>query len=60
MNLITEKAEYTFTSFLSTLGGAISIYLGTSLVSSMEGLELVVRYIAAALKTGPVERRRRT
>ena len=56
---VVENAQYTPTSFLSTLGGAVSLYLGISLVSSMEGLELLIRYIVAIVHEKSSQRKQK-
>ena len=42
---ITEEPKYTISAFLVELGGALSLFLGSSLVSVFEYLEWVVRFI---------------
>ena len=42
---ITESPEYDFWSFMSTLGGSMSLFLGITLVSSMEFVELLIRVL---------------
>ena len=48
---ITESPEYDFWSFLSTLGGSMSLFLGITIVSSMEFVELLVRALYSMLNT---------
>ena len=40
---ITEEEEYSFSSLVSTIGGVVSLYLGLSLISMFECLEIVLR-----------------
>ena len=43
---MVENEEFpTVWSFLSTLGGAVSLYLGMSLIAVFELLELIIRII---------------
>ena len=43
---MVENEEFpTVVSFLSTLGGAVSLYLGMSLIAVFELLELFIRII---------------
>ena len=44
---IQEEPKYEFSGFLVELGGALSLFLGSSLVSTFEYLECVVRFIVA-------------
>ncbi len=44
---IAEVEQFTFMSLLSSLGGALSLYLGITLVSIFEVLELLVRFLLA-------------
>ena len=45
-----EKKQYPEVwDFLNTLGGALSLFLGASLVSTLEILELVLRVVAASI-----------
>ena len=48
---ITESPEYDFWSFMSTLGGSMSLFLGITLVSSMEFLELLIRALYFMLQS---------
>ena len=45
MNVATvvENPEYTFFGFLSTLGGAVSLYLGISFIQLFEVAELAAK-----------------
>ena len=49
MEIIYEIPEYTSNSFLSALGGALSIYQGLTLLTMFEFFELFVRLAKAAL-----------
>ena len=40
---VAENPEYTFLSFLSSLGGAVSLYLGISFIQVFEVVELVIK-----------------
>ena len=45
---VTEKKQYpTVWDFLHTLGGALALFLGASLISTLEILEIVFRVVAA-------------
>ena len=45
-----EKKQYPEVwDFLNTLGGALSLFLGASLVSTLEILELFLRVVAASI-----------
>ena len=48
---ITESPEYDFWSFMSTLGGSMSLFLGITLVSSMEFVELLFRVLYFMLQS---------
>ena len=48
---VTESPEYTAFTFLSALGGSMSLYLGITFISAFELMELVIRMIAAGLKS---------
>ena len=48
---ITESPEYDFWSFMSTLGGSMSLFLGITLVSSMEFVELLIRVLYFILQS---------
>ena len=48
---ITESPEYDFWSFMSTLGGSMSLFLGITLVSSMEFVELLIRVLYFMLQS---------
>ena len=48
---ISESPEYDFWSFLSTLGGSMSLFLGITIVSSMEFVELLVRALYFMIKS---------
>ena len=41
--VITEEAKYNFESILTSVGGALSLYLGISLVAMFEYFELLAR-----------------
>ena len=44
---VKETPEYpTIFDFLNTLGGALSLFLGASLISILEVLEVIIRVIA--------------
>jgi len=45
MTIIEEQPRYLFQSLMSSLGGTISLYLGVSIVSAFEIVELTVRLI---------------
>ena len=40
---VAENPEYTFLSFLSSLGGAVSLYLGISFIQVFEVVELIIK-----------------
>ena len=44
---VKEEKKYDTSGFLVELGGALSLFLGSSLVSVFEYLEWVVRFIVA-------------
>ena len=44
---IVEEPKYNLSSFLVELGGALSLFLGSSLVSVFEYVEFIVRIIIA-------------
>ena len=47
---VREKAQYpTYWDFLNTLGGALSLFLGASLTSTLEILEVLVRVVIATI-----------
>jgi len=47
---VKEKKQYPEVwDFLNTLGGALSLFLGASLVSTLEILELFLRVVAALI-----------
>ena len=46
---IIEQPKYSLSSFLVELGGALSLFLGSSLVSVFEYLECAIRFIMAFL-----------
>jgi hypothetical protein len=53
MNLeeVTMSKEYeSLGDLMSTLGGVMSLYLGVTLVSAFEGLELTIRIINATFR----------
>lgn len=54
---IEEDEEYNAWSILSTIGGAVSLYLGITLVSLFEFVELLVRIIHAGFKGGPAKKK---
>ena len=43
VDTVAENPEYTFLTFLSSLGGAVSLYLGVSFIQVFEVVELVVK-----------------
>ena len=43
VDTVEENPEYTFLTFLSSLGGAVSLYLGVSFIQVFEVVELVVK-----------------
>jgi len=45
MTIIEEVPKYEFQSLMSSLGGTISLYLGVSIVSAFEVIELLVRFV---------------
>ena len=47
---VSESPEFTAFTFLSTLGGSMSLYLGITFISAFELLELLVRMMASMLK----------
>ena len=49
MEIIYEIPEYTSNSFLSALGGALSIYQGLTILTIFEFIEFIVRLAKAAL-----------
>ena len=40
---LSEVPEYSFSALLSAVGGAVSLYLGLSLVTMFEVIEFIVR-----------------
>ncbi len=42
---ISEYPEYTFMSFLSSIGGDLSLYIGITILSFVEIAELIVRIL---------------
>ena len=50
-NVIEEKKYPTFMDWCTELGGALSLYLGMSLVSVCEIVELIARYVAVGFGT---------
>ena len=44
---VSEEPEYTFLTFLSGLGGALSLYLGISFIQVFEVVEFVVKLFAS-------------
>ena len=48
---IKDKQPFTLMSLLSSLGGALSLYLGISLVATFELLELIIRFVFAGGKS---------
>ena len=42
---IEEKPEYTWDQYLASLGGALSLYLGISLVSVFELLDFLIKLL---------------
>ena len=49
IQMIIESPEYTLSSLLSALGGALSIFQGLTLLIIFETLELIFRFTDAAL-----------
>ena len=43
--MVYESPKYSFSSFLSALGGALSLFQGITLVAVFEFFELIVRII---------------
>jgi len=48
---ISETPEYTFLTFLSSVGGDLSLYLGITILSFMEIVEFIMRLFLSALRT---------
>ena len=47
-DVIQEMKQFpSIFDFLNTLGGALSLWLGVSLISYLEGLEIIIRIIIA-------------
>jgi hypothetical protein len=44
-----QNPEYTFMSFLSSVGGDLSLYIGITVLSFVEVAEFAVRLFVAAL-----------
>ena len=49
---IVEEPKYNLSSFLVELGGALSLFLGSSLVSVFEYVEFIVRIIMMFVYNG--------
>ena len=47
MDEVNEIPEYTFITFLSALGGALSLYLGISFIQAFEVMEFIVKLIGS-------------
>ena len=49
VDTVAENPEYTFLTFLSSLGGAVSLYLGISFIQVFEVVELVVKLFVSCI-----------
>ena len=49
---VKESAKYSPTTFLSSLGGSLSLYVGSSLISALEFFEFMIRILIAVLYIG--------
>ena len=50
IQIVTQSEEFPdIWSFMSNLGGAMSLYLGVSLISAFELLEFMIRLLASAI-----------
>ena len=47
VDTVHEEPEFTFLTFLSGLGGALSLYLGISFIQVFEVVEFVVKLFAS-------------
>ena len=47
VDTVYEEPEFTFLTFLSGLGGALSLYLGISFIQVFEVVEFVVKLFAS-------------
>ena len=46
---ISESPEYTFLSFLSSIGGDLSLYIGVTILSFFEVAELIIRLLISTI-----------
>jgi hypothetical protein len=49
-SFITSTSEYTFLSFLSSIGGDLSLYIGMTILSFVEIGEFVIRLLISSFK----------
>ena len=50
IQIVTQSEEFPdIWSFMSNLGGAMSLYLGVSIIAAFELLEFVIRLMASAI-----------
>ena len=58
VELVEEKEKYpNVWSYLGALGGAISVYLGASLLNIFEMLEFLIRLVISIVKTPFIKER---
>ena len=58
--VVAEEEKYTTSGILSSIGGAISLYLGFSFISLVEVLEIPIRMCRPAAAAADAKRRSRS
>ena len=52
---VSEDPEFTTWSFLSSLGGSVSLFLGISFIQIFEVIELLIKFLFSMVSRKPIQ-----